>query len=101
MYNSYENFDIDSSTIRFFSHGEEIDEVGEFEVDVNYSIPPLFRFISLDEEYGDGYREEEDDVFFNPIYGYRQFPNSMMPPNIVDPSAFQSPPNSPFTSPQF
>ncbi|WP_238883606.1 hypothetical protein [Clostridium sp. YIM B02551] len=95
MYNSYENFDFDSSTVRFFSHGEEIDEVGEFEVDVNYSIPPLFRFISLEEEYGDGYREEEEDVFFNPIYGYRQIPNNMMPPNIVDPSAFQFSPNYP------
>ena len=69
MYISKENCNFDSTSVRYFSLDEEVDEVGEFEMDVNYVIPALFTIVDLEEDLGENFRQEEIPAPFlgNPI----------------------------------
>lgn len=59
MYISKDDCNFDSSNVRYFSLAEEVDEVGEFEMDVNYTIPTLFSFFSLEEDLEESSRDQQ------------------------------------------
>lgn len=87
MYISKDDCNYDSTTVRYFSLDDEIDEVGEFEMDVNYTIPTLFTIFHLEDEFEDSFRESPN---FPPFLG-----NPISTPPSNSPSGGQGPMSAP------
>lgn len=89
MYISKDNCNFDSASVRYFSLDEEVDEVGEFEMDVNYVIPALFSIVDSEEEFGGDFREQQAPPPFlgNPI--------SQAPFDSQNPQGVQGPMSKP------
>ncbi|MEQ8155450.1 MAG: hypothetical protein ABRQ25_11290 [Clostridiaceae bacterium] len=65
MYNWDEHFHFNSQGVRFFPSEEEVDDIGEFEVDLNFLPPPFFRFVNLEDDLENDLRDDEDNIFFS------------------------------------